>query len=169
MNPADGFVIYLNKETVKTDYGKLILLAIASFGTALLLGQGFIEVPDWRWLLPAAGIGTICASISSQRFQQLVLGTIIALTALVTSIVHCFLFPHVGLCGASGVVFAFILLTSFTSFKDGELPVTVILVALIYIGKQVYEGIAVQDNISNLAHIIGGIVGAVIGYRWNKK
>ena len=94
---------------------------------------------------------------------------IIALTALVTSIVHCFLFPHVGLCGASGVVFAFILLTSFTSFKDGELPVTVILVALIYIGKQVYEGIAVQDNISNLAHIIGGIVGAVIGYRWNKK
>ena len=86
MNPADGFVIYLNKETVKTDYGKLILLAIASFGTALLLGQGFIEVPDWRWLLPAAGIGTICASISSQRFQQLVLGAIIVLTALLVTV-----------------------------------------------------------------------------------
>ncbi len=94
---------------------------------------------------------------------------IIALTALATSIIHCFLFSNVRLCGASGVVFAFILLISFTSFKDGELPVTVILVALIYIGKQVFDGIVSQDNISNLAHIIGGIVGAVVGYHWNKK
>ena len=94
---------------------------------------------------------------------------IIALTAFATSIVHCFFFADVALCGASGVVFSFILLTSFTSFKQGELPVTVILVALIYIGKQVYEGIAVQDNISNLAHIIGGLVGAIVGYHWNKK
>ncbi|MBQ9014830.1 MAG: transglutaminase domain-containing protein [Firmicutes bacterium] len=85
MNPADGFIIYLNKETVRTDYGKLILLAIASFGTALLLGQGFIETPDWRWLLPAAGIGTVCASINSHRFQQLVLGAVIVLTALLVT------------------------------------------------------------------------------------
>jgi GlpG protein len=47
--------------------------------------------------------------------------------------------------------------------------VTVILVAIIYIGKQVFDGIVSQDNISNLAHIIGGIVGAVVGYHWNKK
>ena len=94
---------------------------------------------------------------------------IMALTALVTGIVHCFFMPDYGLCGASGIVFAFILLISFTSFKEGELPVTVILVALIYIGKQVYEGIAVHDNISNLAHIIGGMVGAIVGYQWNKK
>lgn len=94
---------------------------------------------------------------------------IMALTAFVTSLVHCFFMPDVGLCGASGVVFAFILLISFTSFKDGELPVTVILVAVIYIGKQVFEGIAVHDNISNLAHIIGGLVGAIVGYHWNKK
>ena len=90
---------------------------------------------------------------------------IMALTAFVTSLVHCFFMPDVGLCGASGVVFAFILLISFTSFKDGELPVTVILVAVIYIGKQVFEGIAVHDNISNLAHIIGGLVGAIVGYQ----
>lgn len=104
-----------------------------------------------------------------EKYGAKKIATIIALTALVTGIVHSFMFPAVALCGASGVVFAFILLTSFTSFKDGELPVTVILVALIYIGKQVYEGIAVSDNISNLAHIIGGMVGAIVGYQWNKK
>jgi GlpG protein len=45
----------------------------------------------------------------------------------------------------------------------------VILVAVIYIGQQVYEGLFVQDNISNMGHILGGIVGAVAGYTLNKK
>ena len=94
---------------------------------------------------------------------------VIGITALVTGLVNYFLFPTVALCGASGIVFAFILLTSFTSFRAGELPISVILVALIYIGQQVYEGIFLRDNVSNLSHILGGIVGAVTGYRLNVK
>lgn len=39
----------------------------------------------------------------------------------------------------------------------------------LHIGQKVYEGIAVQDNISNMAHIVGGIVGAIIGYGLNVK
>ena len=42
--------------------------------------------------------------------------------------------------------------------------VQVILVALLYIGEQVYEGLFASDNISQLTHIVGGIVGAVFGY-----
>ena len=42
---------------------------------------------------------------------------------------------------ASGIVFAFILLNSFTSFKEGEIPLTFILVAFIFIGQQIYDGI----------------------------
>ncbi len=94
---------------------------------------------------------------------------IIVITALVTGIIHYIFFWNVGLCGASGVVFAFILLTSFTGFRTGEIPITFLLVALIFIGQQIYEGITIQDNISNTAHIVGGVVGAVIGYRLNKK
>ena len=94
---------------------------------------------------------------------------VIAAAALVTGLVNYFFFPNIALCGASGVVFAFILLTSFTNFKEGEIPVTFILVALIYIGQQVYQGIFVQDNISNMAHIVGGIVGAVFGYLLGKN
>ena len=71
------------------------------------------------------------------------------------------------MCGASGVVFAFIVLGSFTGFNAGEIPLTFILVVIIFIGQQVYEGIAVQDNISNMAHIVGGIVGGVVGYTLN--
>ena len=94
---------------------------------------------------------------------------VMALTALITGLVNYFFFPHVALCGASGVVFAFILMTSFTSFKKGEIPITFILVAIVYLGQQVYDGIFLKDNISNMAHIVGGIVGAVSGYMMRKK
>ena len=94
---------------------------------------------------------------------------VIMTTALITGLINYFLFPGVALCGASGVVFAFILITSFTGFNEGEIPLTVILVALIFIGQQVYEGIFLQDDVSNLSHIIGGLVGAVIGYNLNMK
>ena len=94
---------------------------------------------------------------------------VIGIIPLVTSLVNYILFPGIALCGASGIVFAFILLTSFTSFREGELPITVILVALVFIGQQVYEGLFLHDNISNLSHILGGIVGAAIGYNLNIK
>lgn len=94
---------------------------------------------------------------------------VIGITAIVTGLVNYLFFWNVGLCGASGVVFAFIILASFTGFQDGEIPLTFILVAVIFIGQQVYEGIALQDNISNMAHIVGGIVGAVAGYGLNRK
>ena len=94
---------------------------------------------------------------------------VMALTALITGLVNYFFFPHVALCGASGVVFAFILMTSFTSFKKGEIPITFILVAIVYLGQQLYDGIFIKDNISNMAHIVGGIVGAVSGYMMRKK
>ena len=58
---------------------------------------------------------------------------VILTTALVTGVINFILFPHVQLLGASGVVFAFILLASFTSIEDGKIPLTFILVALIYI------------------------------------
>ena len=94
---------------------------------------------------------------------------VILITAVVTALVNFIFFPHVALCGASGVVFAFIILVSFTGFSDGEIPLTFILIAVIFIGQQIYEGIFVKDDVSQLTHIVGGIVGAVIGYSWNMK
>lgn len=94
---------------------------------------------------------------------------IICITAVVTGVLNYFLFPGIALCGASGVVFAFILLTSFTNFKEGEIPLTVILVAVIFLGQQVFEGLMIADDVSNLSHIAGGVVGAFIGYQLNRK
>lgn len=94
---------------------------------------------------------------------------VILVTALTTGIVNYIFFPRVMLLGASGVAFSMILLSSFTSIKEGYIPLTFILVAVLYLGQQVYDGLFVQDNVSNLTHILGGLTGASLGYVLNKN
>lgn len=93
---------------------------------------------------------------------------VILITAVVTGAFHMIFSPFTRLLGASGVVFAFILLSSLTSFDDRGIPVTFILVAVIYIGEQIYQLIAITSNVSNITHIIGGAVGATFGFVSNK-
>ena len=84
--------------------------------------------------------------------------------SLVTGLVHIFLPGRSALLGASGVDFALILLASVTGSRTGNaIPLTLIIVAIIYIGQQVYQGLTTADNISQLTHIIGGSIGAVYG------
>ena len=93
--------------------------------------------------------------------------TVILTTALVTGIIHNIIQPDVMLLGASGVVFAFILLASITGKEDG-IPVTLILVAVLWLGKEIYAGFTASDNVSQITHIIGGISGAVLGMLFKK-
>ncbi len=93
---------------------------------------------------------------------------VILITAFITGLVNYIFFPNVALCGASGVVFALILLVSFGGARRREIPVTFILIAIIFLGQQVIDGITVADNVSNLSHILGGITGSVLGYKLNK-
>ncbi|MGN0331048.1 MAG: rhomboid family intramembrane serine protease [Kineothrix sp.] len=94
---------------------------------------------------------------------------VILSAALVTGVINYIFFPHIQLLGASGVVFAFILLSPFTGVKEGTIPITLILVAVIYIGQQIYEGIFIQNNVANLTHILGGLVGAGLGIVMHKN
>jgi len=91
-------------------------------------------------------------------------------TALVTGLLQVFFFPSTILLGASGVVFMMILLASFTNFRKGEIPLTFILIMLVYLGREVFNAVASKvtpghaDNISQFAHIIGGLVGSFFGF-----
>ena len=84
------------------------------------------------------------------------------LTALITGLLNVFFF-NTGLMGASGIVFMLILLASFTNKRKGGIPLTFILIAILFIGKEIIQSID-QDNISQFAHIIGGILGSVFGF-----
>ncbi len=92
----------------------------------------------------------------------------ILVTAITTGLVQCLLFPHAILLGASGVVFFLIILSSFAGGEKGRIPLTLILVAASYLGQEIYSALFVTDNISNLTHIIGGILGILLGF-WIKR
>ncbi len=123
----------------------------------------------WEHLLSNMSFILLLGPILEEKYGSDKIIGVIALTALATTVVNAAFFPNSAVCGASGVVFAFIILASFTNFKEGEIPLTFILVAIIYIGQQVVEGIFVKDDVSQMAHIVGGAVGAYVGYVWNKK
>ena len=116
-----------------------------------------------------AGYLLLLGPMLEEKYGSRMLLEIIAITALATGVVNYIFFWNIGLCGASGVVFSFIVLASFTGFNEGEIPLTFILVAVIFVGQQIYEGITISDNISNMAHIVGGLVGAIIGYLLNQR
>lgn len=123
----------------------------------------------WEHFIGNMAYILLLGPLLEEKYGSVRILQVIAITALVTGVINYIFFWNVALCGASGVCFAFILLSSFTSFKEGEIPLTFILVAVIYLGQQIFEGIALEDNISNMAHIFGGIVGSWIGYILNKK
>ena len=88
----------------------------------------------------------------------------IVITAFATGLVQFLLFPHSALLGASGIVFMMIVLSSFTAARKGEIPVTLILVVIFYLGGEIVDGLFQRDNISQIAHIVGGVCGLVFGF-----
>lgn len=90
------------------------------------------------------------------------------ITAIIGGIVNVLITTD-GLRGASGIAFMLIVLCSCTSVKSGKIPLTMIIVVVIYIGQELVSGILVRDNISQITHILGGICGIVFGLYDNKK
>lgn len=123
----------------------------------------------WEHFIGNASYLLLLGPMLEEKYGSKTLLEVIGITALATGLINYVFFWDIALCGASGVVFAFIVLSSFTEFKQGEIPLTFILIMFFFVGEQVYEAFAVNDNISNMAHIVGGIVGAVVGYTLNRK
>lgn len=89
----------------------------------------------------------------------------IVFTALVSGVVHWIFFPGTALLGASGIVFMMIVMASLAGMRDGCIPITLILVLVLYLGNEIVDGIVLSDNVSQLTHIIGGVCGAFMGLR----
>jgi len=98
-----------------------------------------------------------------EKYGSRVLFWFVVITAFVTGVVNVLFFQGKAVIGASGVVFMLILLASFANIRQGKLPITVLLVAVLYIGNEIMLGLFTVDNISRISHIMGGICGAVAG------
>lgn len=92
----------------------------------------------------------------------------IVLTALISGMIQWLFFPASSLLGASGIVFMMIFMSSLAGMRDGCIPITLILVAFLYLGGEIVDGLLLRDNISQLTHIVGGICGALLGISMRK-
>lgn len=86
----------------------------------------------------------------------------IAVTAVVSGALSLVLFHH-GIMGASGIVFLFVVLSSFTGESRGRIPLTFLLVAILFLSGEVLLALR-PDNISRFAHLAGGAFGAFFGF-----
>ena len=100
--------------------------------------------------------------ITEEKYGSQRLLFMILITALLTAVLNI-LFFKTGLHGASGIVFMLIMLVSFANFRNGKIPITFILILVLFVGKEVIESIK-DDNISQFAHIIGGLCGSFFGF-----
>ena len=119
---------------------------------------------DWGHLLNNMMLLLVVGPAQEEKYGSANIVFVMLATAVATAVVNMVFFPNVALLGASGIVFAMILLSSITSTDGHTIPLTFILVAVLYIGQQVYEGLFVADNISQLGHIVGGLVGTALGF-----
>lgn len=106
--------------------------------------------------------------ILEEKYGSLVLFYLIVATALITGLFNNIFFTT-GLLGASGVAFMFIILVSFVNVKEGTIPLTLILVSVMYIGQEIYQGVIDESNISRITHILGGFLGGIFGFLLNNR
>ena len=85
-------------------------------------------------------------------------------TTLVTGIFNI-LMKQPPLVGASSLVFMMIMLVSFARTKAGDIPVSFILIFVLFLLAELTRG-AQNTNpaVSNMAHILGGVCGTIFGF-----
>lgn len=118
---------------------------------------------DWSHFLSNFLIILIIGPMLEEKYGSKNLLMMIATTALVTGLLNILLFDS-ALLGASGIVFMFILLGSFANIKKGSIPITLILVVVVYLGMEFADALLKEDNVSQLTHIAGGIFGCIFGF-----
>lgn len=123
---------------------------------------------DWSHLFNNMILLLLVGPVVEERYGSWNLAVMILCNAVITAVING-IFSNAGIIGASGVVFMLIILSAFTNMKKGKVPITLILVSVLYLGKEV-AAIFADDNISQLGHIVGGLVGLGFGiYFYSKK
>jgi membrane associated rhomboid family serine protease len=117
---------------------------------------------DWTHLINNFALILMIGPILEATYGSISLFIMILITSLVTGALNVSFFKT-SLMGASGVVFMMILLASFTNFKEGEIPLTFILILVLYLGRELFNSLS-SNNISEFAHIVGGFCGSLFGF-----
>ena len=116
----------------------------------------------WEHLLGNISYILILGPLLEERYGSKMLVLMMTTTAIVTGVLNACFIPR-SMVGASGIAFMMILLSSFTAISRHQIPLTFILVLVLFIGQEVFISWKNSD-IAALAHITGGICGSLFGF-----
>ena len=117
---------------------------------------------DWNHLIGNLSFILILGPLLESAHGSVTLALMILVTGFATGVINVCFFTS-PLLGASGAVFMMVLLSSFTNRSKNEVPLTFILVVLLFMGREIasaFEG----GNTSKFAHLAGGICGSLFGF-----
>ncbi len=117
---------------------------------------------NWSHLIGNMMIILLVGPLLEEKHGSGKLLEMISVTAVSTALLNAFLFSN-SLIGGSGIAFMLILLSSFSNIKSREIPLTFIIITVLYVGSEVVSILKV-DQISQFSHLAGGFVGAAYGF-----
>ena len=122
---------------------------------------------SWLHLMSNFSFVLLIGPVLEEKHRSGPMLLMLLITALATGIFNVLLF-NTALMGASGIVFMLILLSSFTNIRSGEVPLTFILVVVLFLAKELINAFA-EDDISQFAHILGGFCGSLFGFLFTRR
>jgi membrane associated rhomboid family serine protease len=117
---------------------------------------------SWTHLIGNFSFILLLGPILEEKYGSWPILGMVLVTAFITGLINV-LFLNTGLLGASGIAFMMILLISITNIRGGDLPLSFILIILIYVVQQVVIAFKPHD-ISVMAHLVGGFCGSMFGF-----
>lgn len=118
---------------------------------------------DWNHFMNNFLYILLIGPMIEEKYGSVNLIIMIGVTAVITGILNS-LFTNKKILGASGIVFMFIILSSFVNIESGKVPITLILICIFYVINEVISGIFKKDDISHMGHLIGAVCGFIFGY-----
>ena len=116
----------------------------------------------WPHLMGNLMVILLIGPLIEEKFGSARLLEMFTVTAVTTAIVNAAIFSN-SLVGGSGLAFMLILLGSFSNSKSKGIPLTFVIVTVLFIGNEVTATMRV-DGISQFSHLAGGFIGAVYGF-----
>jgi rhomboid protease GluP len=122
---------------------------------------------SWAHLIGNFSFILLIGPVLEERYGSVPLLLMMLVTALATAILNL-LILRTGLLGASGIAFMLILLSSFTNIRQGEIPITFLLIIVLYVVREFVNALS-PNTVSELAHIAGGVIGGLFGFLFSAR
>lgn len=118
---------------------------------------------NWGHFIGNMTLLLLVGPLVEEKYGQNSLVRMMIVTSIVGAIIHL-LTSTAGALGASGIIFMLILLASFSNSGKGEIPLTFVLVCIVFLGSEIVSAFTIEDNVSRIGHIAGGTLGGVLGF-----